>query len=55
MQQRVDITALVDNGKVGGFHVVLFSLCAMSLIMDGFDVQAMGFVGPEIQAQGPIP
>lgn len=49
MQQRVDITALVDNSKVGRFHVVLFSLCAMSLIMDGFDVQAMGFVGPEIQ------
>jgi AAHS family 4-hydroxybenzoate transporter-like MFS transporter len=49
MQQRVDITALVDNGKIGGFHVLLFSLCAMSLIMDGFDVQAMGFVGPEIQ------
>jgi AAHS family 4-hydroxybenzoate transporter-like MFS transporter len=49
MQQRVDITALVDHGKIGGFHVLLFSLCAMSLIMDGFDVQAMGFVGPEIQ------
>jgi AAHS family 4-hydroxybenzoate transporter-like MFS transporter len=47
--QRVDITALVDNGRIGGFHVLLFALCAMSLIMDGFDAQAMGFVGPEIR------
>lgn len=47
--QRVDITALADNGKITGFHILLFALCAMSLIMDGFDAQAMGFVGPEIQ------
>jgi len=48
--QRVDVTALVDNGRVTGFHVLLFALCAMSLIMDGFDAQAMGFVGPEVRA-----
>jgi AAHS family 4-hydroxybenzoate transporter-like MFS transporter len=48
-QHRVNITTLVDKGKIGGFHVILFALCAMSLIMDGFDAQAMGFVGPEIQ------
>lgn len=48
--QRVDITALVDNGRIAGFHILLFALCAMSLIMDGFDAQAMGFVGPEIRS-----
>jgi AAHS family 4-hydroxybenzoate transporter-like MFS transporter len=48
--RRVDITALVDGGRVGGFHILLFSLCALSLIMDGFDAQALGFVGPEIQS-----
>ena len=48
--QRVDITALADTGKITGFHILLFALCAMSLIMDGFDAQAMGFVGPEIQS-----
>lgn len=48
--QRVDITALADTGKIAGFHILLFALCAMSLIMDGFDAQAMGFVGPEIRA-----
>lgn len=48
--QRVDITALVDNGKIARFHILLFALCAMSLIMDGFDAQAIGFVGPEIRS-----
>ena len=48
--ERIDITALVDNGRIAGFHVLLFALCAMSLIMDGFDAQAMGYVGPEIQS-----
>jgi AAHS family 4-hydroxybenzoate transporter-like MFS transporter len=53
--QRVDITALVDNGKIAGFHILLFALCAMSLIMDGFDAQALGFVGPEIQSAFEMP
>jgi len=48
-QSRVDVTALVDGCRVGGFHWLLFSLCALSLIMDGFDAQALGFVGPEIR------
>jgi len=48
--ERVDVTALVDNGRVGGFQWLLFALCAMSLIMDGFDAQAMGFVGPEVRS-----
>ena len=48
-QSRVDVTALVDGCRVGGFHWLLFSLCALSLVMDGFDAQALGFVGPEIR------
>jgi AAHS family 4-hydroxybenzoate transporter-like MFS transporter len=49
VQSRVDVTTLVDNCRVGGFHWLLFSLCALSLVMDGFDAQALGFVGPEIR------
>ena len=49
-ESRVDVTALVDGCRIGGFHWLLFSLCALSLVMDGFDAQALGFVGPEIQS-----
>jgi MFS transporter, AAHS family, 4-hydroxybenzoate transporter len=57
MQQagRINVTELVDQSRIGGFHIVLFSLCALSLVMDGFDVQAMGYVGPEIQTAFDMP
>jgi AAHS family 4-hydroxybenzoate transporter-like MFS transporter len=44
---KVDVAAVIDNSGVGRFQIALFALCAMSLIMDGFDVQAMGYVAPE--------
>jgi MFS transporter, AAHS family, 4-hydroxybenzoate transporter len=45
---RVDVAALVDDSRIGRFQIVLFALCALSLIMDGFAVQAMGYVAPEV-------
>ena len=45
---RVDVAAVIDKGRVGAFQVRLFALCALCLIMDGFDVQVIGFVAPEI-------
>jgi AAHS family 4-hydroxybenzoate transporter-like MFS transporter len=46
--RRLDISELIDNSKVGTFQIMLFALCAMSLIMDGYDVQAMGYVAPAV-------
>ena len=48
MANRIDITEVIDNRGIGRFQSVTFALCAASLIMDGFDVQAMGYVGPEL-------
>ncbi|HEX5418382.1 MAG TPA: MFS transporter [Gammaproteobacteria bacterium] len=45
---KINITELIDRTKVGRFQMMLFALCAMSLIMDGFDVQAMGYVAPDV-------
>ena len=45
---RINISELIDHSRIGRFQAVTFALCAASLIMDGFDVQAMGFVGPEL-------
>ncbi|HEU4620380.1 MAG TPA: MFS transporter [Gammaproteobacteria bacterium] len=46
--REVNVSDLIDKSKVGRFQILLFALCAMSLIMDGFDVQAMGYVAPEV-------
>jgi len=43
---KVNITELVDNSKLGGFQWNIFILCSLCLIMDGFDVQSMGYVAP---------
>jgi AAHS family 4-hydroxybenzoate transporter-like MFS transporter len=40
----VNITDVVDNSRIGGFQIGLFVLCAACLILDGFDVQATGYV-----------
>jgi AAHS family 4-hydroxybenzoate transporter-like MFS transporter len=40
----INITDVVDNSRIGGFQIGLFTLCAACLILDGFDVQATGYV-----------
>ncbi|WP_226468841.1 MFS transporter [Luteimonas panaciterrae] len=44
----IDIAALIDNSKIGAFQIGLFALCGLCLIIDGFDVQAMGYAAPAI-------
>jgi AAHS family 4-hydroxybenzoate transporter-like MFS transporter len=40
---------------VGAFQWAIFTLCGLCLIMDGFDVQAMGYVAPAIIREWHIP
>lgn len=44
----VDIPALIDRSKIGAFQIGILILCGLCVIMDGFDVQAMGYVAPAI-------
>lgn len=44
----INIGEVLENSKVGPLHVRVFALSMISLIMDGFDVQVMGYVGPAI-------
>lgn len=44
----IDIPALIDRNRIGGFQLGMLILCGLCLIMDGFDVQAMGYVAPAI-------
>ena len=42
---RLNLTELLEGSRIGRLHVRLFVLCMASLVMDGFDVQAIGYVG----------
>lgn len=44
----IDIAALIDESRIGAFQIGLFALCGLCLVIDGFDVQAMGYAAPAI-------
>jgi len=44
----VNVSEIIANSSFGGFQLGLCILCGLCLIMDGFDVQAMGYVAPSI-------
>jgi MFS transporter, AAHS family, 4-hydroxybenzoate transporter len=52
---RVNISEVIGNSSFGGFQLGLCILCGLCLIMDGFDVQAMGYVAPAILKEWHVP
>ena len=45
---RVNIADRIDSSPIGALQVSIFAICLLCLIMDGFDVQVLGYVAPEI-------
>jgi AAHS family 4-hydroxybenzoate transporter-like MFS transporter len=48
MSTKVDVNALVDESRFGLYQLLVVALCGVCLVMDGFDVQAMGYVAPVV-------
>src|ERR1700751_3524302 len=44
----IDITALIDPQPMGAFQKWIMVLIGCTVVMDGFDIQALGFVAPAI-------
>ncbi len=51
----VNVSDIVDDSTLGLFQAGIFVLCFVCLIMDGFDVQSIGYVAPEIIREWHIP
>ena len=47
---RVNIPELLAHSRLGPLQKRVFTLCLLTLIIDGFDVQAMGYVIPALSA-----
>jgi MFS transporter, AAHS family, 4-hydroxybenzoate transporter len=45
---KINVTELVDNSKFGSYHLGLCILTSACVVIDGFDVQAMGYVAPAL-------
>jgi AAHS family 4-hydroxybenzoate transporter-like MFS transporter len=52
---KINIGELLENSTIGPLQIRVFLLCMICLIMDGFDVQAMGYVAPAIVEDWGIP
>jgi len=46
----IDVAAIIDAQPVGAFQKRLMVLIALCVVIDGFDVQSMGFVAPALIA-----
>jgi AAHS family 4-hydroxybenzoate transporter-like MFS transporter len=53
-QSAVNVSEIIDNSQVGKFQLGIFILCGLCLIMDGFDVQAIGYVAPALSQEWKI-
>ena len=53
--QTIDVERFIDERSVGGYQIWVAILCGISVLMDGFDAQSIGFVAPAIAAQWHIP
>ena len=46
--------AVIDNAPVQRLHYGVVALCAVCMLMDGFDVQALGYVAPALVSEWKI-
>lgn len=49
--QTVEISSVIDGRKVGGYQWFIIAICAAVASMDGFDAQAIGYVGPALRKE----
>jgi len=42
---------VIDNSRIGPLQIRVFVLCALALVMDGFDVQALGYAAPALRRE----
>jgi AAHS family 4-hydroxybenzoate transporter-like MFS transporter len=47
--QTVEISSVIDGRKIGGYQWFIIAICAAVASMDGFDAQAIGYVGPVLR------
>jgi AAHS family 4-hydroxybenzoate transporter-like MFS transporter len=51
----VNVSELIDRSSFGSLQRTTFVLCLLCLIMDGFDVQALGYTAPSIIREWGVP
>ena len=50
MPNQVNVAEIIDRSKLSAFQIGVFILCFACLAIDGFDVQALGYVATRLMA-----
>lgn len=48
MKPTINAAQIIDDSRLGPYQLLVIALCGLCLVMDGFDVQAMGYVAPVV-------
>jgi len=51
----IDVQQVIDQQAFGRYHFRVAALCALSVLLDGFDAQVIGYVAPALAQQWQIP
>jgi MFS transporter, AAHS family, 4-hydroxybenzoate transporter len=51
----LNVSELVDAAPLGRLQWTTFTLCVLCMVMDGFDVQALGYTAPSIVREWGVP
>lgn len=54
LTDAINISQIIDASRLGAYQIRILVLCALAVVLDGFDVQAMGFVAPAIRQEWQI-
>jgi AAHS family 4-hydroxybenzoate transporter-like MFS transporter len=50
MTGEADLDSIIDASRLGRFQILVIALCAVMVMIDGFDTQVIGMVAPSIAA-----
>jgi MFS transporter, AAHS family, 4-hydroxybenzoate transporter len=55
MAADADLDEVIDSSRLGRFQMFVIALCALMVMIDGFDTQVIGMVAPSIAAAWHVP
>lgn len=48
LKKSIDLQTVLDEGKFGALRIFVFAVCFLILLLDGYDVQALGAIAPAV-------
>ena len=48
---KVDVAAVINDSEISRFQCIIFTLCILIMMCDGFDMQALAYVAPSIASE----